>query len=46
MRGRSWSGCPARLPGRTLGRLVPAGSATVMLLAGVLITAQAALTLR
>ena len=36
---------PARLPGRTLGRLVPAGSATVMLLAGVLITAQAALTL-
>jgi ABC-type nickel/cobalt efflux system permease component RcnA len=37
---------PTRLPGRSLGRLVPAGSATVMLLAGVLITTQAALTLR
>ena len=37
---------PTRLPGRSLGRLVPAGSATVMLLAGVLITTQAALTFR
>ena len=37
---------PARSVGRSIGRLVPAGSAAVMLLAGVLITAQAALTLR
>jgi ABC-type nickel/cobalt efflux system permease component RcnA len=37
---------PSRLPGRSVGHLLPAGSAAVMLVAGVLITAQAALTLR
>jgi ABC-type nickel/cobalt efflux system permease component RcnA len=37
---------PSRITGRSVGRLVPAGSAGVMLVAGVLITAQAALTLR
>jgi ABC-type nickel/cobalt efflux system permease component RcnA len=35
-----------RSVGRSVGRLVPTGSAAVMLIAGVLITAQAALTLR
>jgi ABC-type nickel/cobalt efflux system permease component RcnA len=35
---------PDRVSGRRLGRLVPAGSATVMLAAGLLIVAQAALT--
>jgi len=37
---------PRRAPGRSLGRFVPAGSAAVMLVAGLLITAQAAVTLR
>jgi len=37
---------PRRAPGASLGRFVPAGSAAVMLVAGVFITAQAAVTLR
>jgi len=37
---------PRRALGASLSRFVPAGSATVMLVAGLLITAQAAVTLR